>query len=107
VPWWNEELATLCKKALELRRRYQRTTTNADLRQERRLRYQESNRTYQAKLREAKLKYCKDFCTGTDSSNPWNSVYRYAAGKTRVELTLSTLKVNTNTHTTNIQSTLN
>ena len=106
VPWWNEELTTLCKKALELRRRYQRTTTNADLRQERRLRYQESNRTYQAKLREAKLKSWKDFCTGTDSSNPWNSVYWFAARKTRGALTLSTLKANTNTHTANILSTL-
>ena len=107
MPWWNEELTTLRKKALVLRRRYQRTRNDADLRQERRLRYQESNRTYQAKLREAKLKSWKDFCTGTDSSNLWNSVYQYAAGKTRGALTLSTLKANTNTHTANIQSTLN
>jgi hypothetical protein len=48
VPWWNEELTTLCKKTLAMRRRYQRTKNDADLRQERRLRYQESNRTYQA-----------------------------------------------------------
>ena len=98
VPWWTEELTTLRKNSLVLRRRCQRTTNVADLRQERRLRYQESKGTYQTKLREAKLKSWKDFCTGTDSSNPWNSVYRYAAGKTRGPLTLSTLKANANTH---------
>jgi hypothetical protein len=65
VPWWNEELTTFCKKALAMRRRYQRTMNDADLRQERRLQYQESNRTYQAKLWEAKLKTWKEFCSGT------------------------------------------
>jgi hypothetical protein len=107
MPWWNKQLATLRKKALAMRRRYQRTTNNTGLRQERRLRYQESNRTYQAKLREAKLKSWKDFCSGTQSSNPWNSEYRYMAGKIRGTLTLSTLKTNNNTHTADIQSTLN
>jgi hypothetical protein len=81
-----------------MRRRYQRTTNDADLRQERRLRYQESNRTYLAKLREAKLKSWKVFYSGTQSSNPWNSVQRYAAAKIWGPLTLSTLKANNNTH---------
>ena len=90
-----------------MRRRYQRNTNDADLRQERRLQYEESNRTYQAKLRQAKLKSWKDFCSGTQSSNPWNSVYWYAAGKIRGALTLSTLKTTNNTHTADIQSTLN
>jgi hypothetical protein len=105
VPWWNEELTTLHKKALALRPRYQRTTNDADLKQQRRLRYQESNRTRQAKLWED-IKILKGLLYW-DSSNPWNSVYRYGAGKTRGALTLSTLKANTNTHTANIQSTLN
>ena len=81
VPWWNAELTTFHKKALAMRRRYQRTMDDADLRQERRLRYQESNRTYQAKLWEAKLKSWKDFCSGTQSSNPWNSVTDMQLGK--------------------------
>jgi hypothetical protein len=66
VPWWNEELTTLREKAIAMRQRYHRTTNDADLRQERRLRYQESNRTYQAKLREAKLISWRDFCSGTE-----------------------------------------
>jgi len=82
VPWWNNELTTLRKKNLAMRRRYQRTKNNTDLRQERRLQYQESNKTYQTKIREAKTKSWKEFCTKTHNSNPWNLVYRYAAGKT-------------------------
>ena len=90
-----------------MRRRCQSTTDEADLRQKRRLWYQESNRTYWAKLRVAKLKYWKDFYSETQGSNPWNSVFGYAAGKIRGTLTLSTLKANKNTHTADIQSTLN
>jgi len=52
------------------------------------------------------LKSWKDFCTGTQSSNPCNSVYRYAAGKVRGALNFSTLEANNNTHTADIQSTL-
>ena len=107
VPWWNNELKTLRKKTLAMRRRYQRTKCNANLRQERKLQYQESNRTYQAKLREAKSKSWKDFCSRTQNSNPWNLVYRYAAGKTRNTLTWTTLKANNNTYTADIQCTLN
>ena len=107
VPWWNNELAILRKKALAMRRRYQWTTNNADLRQERELQYQEGNRTYQAKLREAKLKLWKDFCSRTQSSNPWNSAYRYADGKIRGMLTLTTFKDSNNTYTADISSTLN
>jgi hypothetical protein len=107
VPWWNNELTTLRKKALAMRRRYQRTRNDAYLRQERRLQYQEGNRTYQAKLCEAKLKSRRDFCSRTQSSNPWISLYRYAAGKTRGMLTLSTLQDNNNTYTADIPSALN
>jgi hypothetical protein len=107
MPWWNNELTTLRKKTLAMRQRYQRTKYNADLRQDRRLQYQESNRTYQAKLWEAKSKSWKDFCSRTQNSNPWNLVYRYAAGKTRSTLTWTTPKANNNTYTADIQSTLN
>jgi len=58
-------------------------------------------------LREAKSKFWKDFCSGTQSSNPWNSAYRYAAGKIRGAITLSTLATDNNTHPDDIPSTLN
>ena len=107
VPWWNNELTTLRKTTLAMRRRYQRTKHDADLRQERRMQYQESNRTYQAKLREAKTKSWKDFCTKTQGPNTWNLVYRYAAGKIQSKLTWTTLKADNNTYTADIESTLN
>jgi len=89
-----------------MRRKYQRTRNNADLRQERKLQYQEVNRTYQAKIREVKLKYWKDFCSRTQSPKPWNSACRYAAGKIRGTLTLTTLKDNNNTYTADNSRTL-
>ena len=107
VPWWTSELKLLRKKALASRRRYQRTKIDANLRHERRLLCLECKRLYQAKLREEKLKSWKSFCSSTESSNPWNVVYRYAAGKLRSKPTLSTLKACNNTYTTDMQSTIN
>jgi ribonuclease HI len=107
VPWWSSELSVLRKRALAMRRRYQRTKNDADRRQERRQQYQESNRAYQAKLREAKISSWKEYCSSTQSPNPWNSVYRYAAGKLRSPQTWSTLKTNNDTYTDDIRSTIN
>jgi hypothetical protein len=76
LPWWSSELSILRKRALVMRRRYQRTKNDADQRQERRQQYQESNRIYQVKLREAKISSWKDFCSRTHNSNPCNSVYQ-------------------------------
>ena len=88
VPWWTNDLTILRKKALALRRWYQRTKIDAKLWHDRRVLYLECNRLCLAKLREEKQKSWKDFCSSTESSNPWNAVYRYAAGKLRSKLTL-------------------
>jgi hypothetical protein len=106
VPRWTRELTILRKKSLALRRRYQRTKADANLRQERRLQYLEGNRTYQTKLREEKIRSWKEFCTSTDSTNPWNAVYRYAARKLHEKPTLSTFKTSDNTYTTDTVSTV-
>jgi len=47
VPWWNDELKILRKKVKALRRRYQRTLSNEDLRSERKVQYIEGKRQYQ------------------------------------------------------------
>jgi hypothetical protein len=57
-------------------------------------------------MREEKINSWKEFCTSTDSTNPWNAVYRPAAGKLRSKLTLSTLKMRDNTNTTDTISTV-
>ena len=107
VPWWTGELTLLRKKALALRRRYQRTRNDVNLRHERRLQYQIGNRHYQTKLRQEKLKSWKEFCSRTENSNPWNAVYRLATGKLQHKTTLSTLKTRNDIFTTDIESTFN
>jgi hypothetical protein len=77
------------------------------MRLERRQQYIECNRIYQMKLREETLQSWKDFCSNINSSNPWNAVYRCAAGKQRSKLTLTTLRTANNSYTTDMQSTVN
>ena len=92
-----------------MRRRFQRTKNDYNLRLERKQQDQECNRIYQTKLREEKLQSWKDFCsnTNTESSNSWNGVYRYVAGRLRKKLILTTLKTGNTNYTTDIQSTIN
>jgi hypothetical protein len=107
VPWWTKYLTLHRKKKLAMRRRFQRTKNDDNLRLERRQQYLECNRIYQTKLREEKLQSWKDFRSNSNSSNPWNGVYRYAAGKQRSKLTLTSLKTANNSYTTDMQSTIN
>jgi 5-methylcytosine-specific restriction endonuclease McrA len=102
VPWWTNELTILRKRALALRRRYQRTRNDDNLRQERKLQYQEGKRHYQ----EEKYKSWKEFCSHTADSNPWNAVYKLASGKLQGKTTLSTLKTQKGTFTSDIVSTM-
>jgi hypothetical protein len=55
VSWWTEELTVLRKRTNALRRRYQRTTNNENLRQERKEKYFDGRREYENKMQEAKL----------------------------------------------------
>jgi len=105
VPWWSSELTVLRKRALALRR-YQRTRNDDNLRQERKLRYQEGKGIYQAKLQEGKLKSWIDFCSRTADSNPWGVVYKLASGKMQSKTTWATLKTQDGTYTTDIVSTM-
>jgi ribonuclease HI len=109
VPWWTKELSLLRKKTTAMRRRYQRTKNNNNLRLERRQLYEECNRIYQTKLREEKLQSWKNFCSNTNNmtSNPWNGVYRYAAGRLKNRLALTTLKIDNNNYTTDMKTTIN
>ena len=106
VSWWTSELTILRKRVLSLRRRYQRARNDDNLRQERKLQYQEGKRHYQAKLQEEKLKSWKEFCSHITDSNPWNAVYKLASGKLQSKTTLSTLKTQNGTYTMYIVSTM-
>jgi hypothetical protein len=60
-------------------RRYQRTLNNEELRTSRKNQYIEEKKNYQTGIRNS----WKQHCTITTPNNPWNGVYRLAAGKTR------------------------
>ena len=107
VPWWTQELTILRKKVNALRRRFQRTMNNEDLRAERKEKYLEGKRTYQTKMQYEKLSSWKKFCTLTDGTNPWNAVYRIAAGKLKNITNLTTLQKPDGTFTEDTASTLN
>jgi hypothetical protein len=64
----------LRKRTNALRRKYQRTTNNENLRQERKEKYFNGRREDEVKMQEAKLKSWKTFCTINDGVNPWNMV---------------------------------
>ena len=106
MPWWTSELTILRKRTLALRR-YKRTRNDDNLRQERMLQYQEGKRHYQAKLQEGKLRSSKEFCSQSADSNPWkNALYKLASRKLQSKTTLSTLKIQNGTYTSDIVSTM-
>ena len=92
VPWWTDGLTILRKRTNALRRRYQRTLNNEELRENRKNQYLEGKRKYQAAIRREKLNSWKQYCNTTPSSNPWTTVYKLASGKTRNTAVLTTLK---------------
>jgi len=106
VPWWTEELTVLRKRTNALRRSYQRTTNNENLRQDRKEMYFDGRREYEGKMQEAKLKSWKTFCTISDGVNPWNLVYKIASGKIRTTTRLSTLEKEDGTYTTDTRNTI-
>ena len=87
VPWWKEELTVLRKRTKALRRRYQKTTNNENLRQERKEMYSDGRREYEGKMQEAKQKSSKTSFTISDGVKPWNLVYKIATGKIRIYVT--------------------
>ena len=92
VPWWTKELTVMRKRTNALRRRYQRTKNNDELREQRKSQYFEEKARYQATLRKEKFNSWKDYCNMTSSANPWNAVYKLAAGKRCNNTSLTTLR---------------
>ncbi|KAJ4438366.1 hypothetical protein ANN_14308 [Periplaneta americana] len=107
VPWWTQELTILRKKVNALRRRFQRTMNNEDLRMERKGKYLDGKRIYEMKLHYEKLSSWKKYCTLTEGSNPWNAIYKIAAGKLRSPTSLTALLKPDGTFTADTASTIN
>ena len=96
----------LRKRTNSLRRRYQTTTNNENLRQERKAKYFDGRREYQGKVQETKLKSWKTFCSINDGVNRWNIVYKIASGKIRTSNRLTTLEKEEGTYTRHTRNTI-
>lgn len=92
VPWWTDELTIMRKRLNALRRRYQRTKTDENLRQQRKAKYLEGKARYTATIKKEKISSWKEYCNMTSSTNPWNVVYKLAAGKRKNNTQLTTLR---------------
>jgi hypothetical protein len=75
-----------------LRRKYQRTRDNAEQREENKTKYFEQRAKYAAAIRKEKTKSWKEYCNLTTEANPWNAIYRLAAGKKKTNTQLTTLR---------------
>jgi ATP-dependent Lon protease len=88
-----------------LRRLYQRTKNNEELRNHRKNAYYEERKEYATTIKKEKIKSWKEYCNLTSHTNPWNAIYKLAANKTRGSQMLTTLKKQDGTNTTNIEET--
>lgn len=107
VPWWSSELTIMRKLVNAQRRRFQRTTGNEELRESRKIIYQQGKRNYQNAIKQNKFNSWKEYCNITTSSNPWNAAYKIASGKIRNTSILSTLKKSDGTYTEGLADTMN
>jgi hypothetical protein len=76
VPWWTDELTIIRKRTNALRRRYQRTKNNEELRERRKDQYLDSKAHYAATIKREKIKSWKRYCNITTAANPWNEIYK-------------------------------
>jgi hypothetical protein len=102
VPWWTVELILMRKRINALRRRYQRTTNNEDLRESRINQYHEKKQNIKQQQKKGKIESWKEFCNLTSSTNPWNAVYKLVLNKVKTSETLSTLQKPDGSLTTDI-----
>ena len=106
VPWWSGELTTQRKVVNACRRRYQRTKQNIILREERKRIYLEEKKRYQIQINDHKYESWKSHCTISTANNPWNDVYKLAAGKSKISPPLSTIQNSNGEFTIDTKSTL-
>jgi len=106
VPWWTEELTLMRKRINALRRRFQRTINNNDLRERRKNQYHDGKVQYQAAIKREKFKSWKEYCNLTSATNPWNAVYKLASNKAKRSQPLSTLQKSDGSLTTDLKETI-
>ena len=80
------------KRTNALRRSYQRTRKYEDLREQLKKVYLAGKSRYEATIKREKIRSWNEYCNLTSSSNPWNEVYKLAAGKRRNNTQTTTLR---------------
>ena len=106
VPWWTDKLTQMRKRTNALRRQYQRTRNDEDLRESRKQKYFEERKRYQIEIKKEKLNSWKEYCNVTSSVNPWSQVYKLASGKARHNSIMTTLRKPDGSETSNILETI-
>ena len=82
IPWCSDALTTMRKRTNALRRLYQRTKNNNDLRESSRDQYTTAKTAYQAAIKKGKNNILGEkICTATSPTNPWNGIYKIASEK--------------------------
>ena len=89
-----------------MRRRYQGTINNDELRENRKTQEEVAKKVYQAAIKREKLTFWKIFCTTTSPKKPWNEVYKLANNKTRSKQMITTLLKPDGTKTETMTETL-
>ena len=79
------------EKTNALRRRYQRTTNNQELRENKKNQYTKAKKEYQAALKREKIRSGKQYCTATSPNNLWNEIYKLANNKIRSKQIITTM----------------
>jgi hypothetical protein len=90
VPWWTAELTVLRKRTNALRRLYQRTKNNEELRTRRKMKYLESKSTYVATIKREKSNSWKEFGNISTATNPWGVIYNLATGRGNIRAQITT-----------------
>jgi len=94
------------KKVNVCRRLFQRTRNDEVVRENRKKKYLQAKRRYQEGIKKEKLNSWKEFCNVAASIKPWSQVYKLAAGKTRANSIMTTLRKQDGSETTSIQDTM-
>jgi hypothetical protein len=53
--------------------------------------YSQGKATYKATIKRENIRSCKEYCNMTTATNPWNAVYKLAAGKRNTSTQITTL----------------
>jgi hypothetical protein len=106
VPWWTAIRTIMRKRINALRRQYQRTRNDEQLRENRKIKYFEEKKKYQNEIKKEKFNSWKEYCSVTSSVNPWSQVYKLAAGKARNNRIMTTLRKPDGTDSANLLDTM-